>query len=212
MKNTQESPIKANKSGQLDVKTAKGGQYRAKAGKGADWDVRVVHEKSGCYTSVIKEPTFLGGKRLDGTPPSPVKGNVKPRRLVYKTGSLQQDRASQIKMVKEGIVFSSFEKLCRAIGVSSETLSEVINIASRTLARRRKEGRLHQDESERLLRIELLFNQAMEVLGGIEQARQWVMTPNLALSGKTPLQYADTEPGAREVENVLGRIEYGVFS
>jgi uncharacterized protein (DUF2384 family) len=32
------------------------------------------------------------------------------------------------------------------------------------------------------------------------------------LGGKTPLEYADTEPGAREVEDLLGRLEHGVFS
>lgn len=124
----------------------------------------------------------------------------------------QHDHAGQIKMVKEGIAISSFENLCRMMNISSETLSGVINVASRTLARRRKEGHLHQDESERLLRIEILFNRAMEVLGGIEQARQWMMISNQALAGQTPLQYADTEPGAREVEDLLGRIEYGVCS
>ena len=35
---------------------------------------------------------------------------------------------------------------------------------------------------------------------------------NRALGGATPLDFAKTEPGAREVENVLGRLEHGVFS
>ena len=48
--------------------------------------------------------------------------------------------------------------------------------------------------------------------GDQERARAWFKEPKKALGMKTPLQYADTEPGAREVENLLGRLEYGVFS
>jgi uncharacterized protein (DUF2384 family) len=33
-----------------------------------------------------------------------------------------------------------------------------------------------------------------------------------ALGGRSPLDFAQTEPGAREVENVIGRLEHGVFS
>lgn len=74
------------------------------------------------------------------------------------------------------------------------------------------EGRLQTDESERLFRIAALYDRAIEVLGDPERARAWFKEPKKALGMKTPLQYADTEPGAREVENLLGRLEYGVFS
>ena len=76
----------------------------------------------------------------------------------------------------------------------------------------RKEGKLQQDESERLLRIGLLFERAKEVLGGTDRARIWFKSPKKALGGITPLEYSDTEPGAREVEHLLGRLEQGVFS
>jgi putative toxin-antitoxin system antitoxin component (TIGR02293 family) len=45
-----------------------------------------------------------------------------------------------------------------------------------------------------------------------EITRQWFKMPAKALGGKTPLEYADTEPGTQEVEDLLVRIEYGVFS
>jgi len=45
-----------------------------------------------------------------------------------------------------------------------------------------------------------------------EAARSWMNMPIKALSYETPLNYIDTETGIREVEQVLGRIEHGVFS
>ena len=62
------------------------------------------------------------------------------------------------------------------------------------------------------MRISNLYDRALEVLGDQERAEAWLKAPQKALGMKTPLQYADTEIGAREVENLLGRLEYGVFS
>jgi putative toxin-antitoxin system antitoxin component (TIGR02293 family) len=43
-------------------------------------------------------------------------------------------------------------------------------------------------------------------------AAEWLRAPNLALGDVAPLAMADTELGAREVDDLLGRIEYGVYS
>lgn len=126
-------------------------------------------------------------------------------------GLRSANRATVIKRLKEGLPAAAFDKLQNAMDVSGADLARVVNIAPRTLARRKKSGRLQSDESERLLRIGVLFDRAKEVLGGAEQARNWLKSPIRALAGRTPLEYADTEPGAREVEELLGRIEYGVF-
>lgn len=67
-------------------------------------------------------------------------------------------------------------------------------------------------EFECTLRTKMLFEKAKEVFGDIEQVRQGFKSPKMALGGKTPLEYADTGPGAREVEDLLGRLEHGVFS
>jgi hypothetical protein len=40
----------------------------------------------------------------------------------------------------------------------------------------------------------------------------WFTSPKIPLDGKTPLECADTEIGAKEVEDLLGRLEHGVFS
>jgi len=43
-------------------------------------------------------------------------------------------------------------------------------------------------------------------------ARRWLSSPQRGLGGAVPLDYAETEIGAREVEDLLGRIEYGVYA
>ena len=65
---------------------------------------------------------------------------------------------------------------------------------------------------KRTSRLTLLMKQAIDILGSEEKALMWFKTPLPLLGGKTPFEYADTEPGAREVEDILGRIAHGVFS
>ena len=117
-----------------------------------------------------------------------------------------------IKNIKKGLPISAFEKIQKELDVSADTLASTVNIATRTLARRKKEGRFHSDESERVLRIATLFDRALQVLHNQVRVQLWFKSPQKGLGGKTPLEYADTEPGAREVEDLLGRLEHGVFS
>jgi len=126
-------------------------------------------------------------------------------------GLRSASRKSVIKRLKEGLPISAFDKLQTAVDIPSSDLARIVNIAPRTLARRKQTGRLQSDESERVLRIGVLFDLAGDVLGNHGDARNWLKSPNRALGGSTPLEYADTEPGAREVEELLGRIEHGVF-
>ena len=60
-------------------------------------------------------------------------------------------------------------------------------------------------------RLARLFERAVDILGGEEEARRWLEREQWGLGGAVPLQHAKTEPGAREVETLLGRIDYGVL-
>ena len=93
-----------------------------------------------------------------------------------------------------------------------EKLVPMLGISKATFHRRKLAGRLDQSESDRVLRYARLMGRAMEVMETQENARQWLTSPQFGLGGAIPLEYAETEVGAREVEDLLGRIEYGVYS
>jgi putative toxin-antitoxin system antitoxin component (TIGR02293 family) len=114
--------------------------------------------------------------------------------------------------IREGLPFRSLEKVMERFGLSREEISSALDLPPRTLARRKQERRLHPGESDRLFRLARIAAQASEVLGGDEKAGRWLHNPNRALGGKPPLDLLDTDLGSRQVEEVLGRIEYGVYS
>ena len=117
-----------------------------------------------------------------------------------------------IGAVKRGLPTHVFSTLADALEVSDAALAELTGISATTLTRRKRSGHLTSDESECVVRVARLLERATQVFGDIGDAAAWLKTPNLSLANLTPLNYADTEIGAREVENLLGRIAYGVYS
>jgi len=117
-----------------------------------------------------------------------------------------------VQVVKAGLEFAELEALRGQLGLPLDELAAKLGISRATLHRRKITGRLLADESDKVIRFARLVGQASEVFGGIEDARRWLSADQVGLSGAVPLDYARTEVGAREVEKLLGRIEYGVYS
>ena len=118
-----------------------------------------------------------------------------------------------MRLVEAGFAYRVFERFRKNVDLPTKELSVLVQIPDRTLARRREQGRLTAEESDRLLRASRVFGKALLLFeGDLEAARAWFSTPAPALGNRTPQDFAATEVGAREVENLLGRLEHGVFS
>lgn len=125
---------------------------------------------------------------------------------------LSRSRLELIEQIQEGLPPAAFERLGEVTGVGADELAELVAVSRRTVARRKERGEpLDPATSERLVRLALLYARVAEVVGDEPLARQWLRTPRAAFSGKTPLELARTELGAREVEDLLLRVEHGVF-
>ncbi|MEM1125351.1 MAG: antitoxin Xre-like helix-turn-helix domain-containing protein [Bacteroidota bacterium] len=117
--------------------------------------------------------------------------------------------ADPVRAVREGVLPEAFDRLQDFLDVSASTLAEVLDIAPRTLARRRQTGdRLKPEESDRLLRTARVAELALAVFEEASAAATWFTAPNARLGGETPLARTDTAPGAREVEAMLFAIEF----
>ena len=131
----------------------------------------------------------------------------------YSTGINEPNPFKLSHAVGKGLPYSALESFLKFTGLPADTITRVLRIPPRTLQRRKTQGTLSQDESERLVRVAGIFERALDLFAGdIASAKHWLQTPRPALNGQTPLQTAMTEIGAREVEDLIGRLEHGVFS
>lgn len=123
-----------------------------------------------------------------------------------KTGALSLAAA-----VRSGLAYRSLDRFAREIDLPLGELSELIQIPSRTLVRRKSEGRLHPEESDRLLRVSRIFGLAIDLFEGDRAAAlHWLSIAQHALGNETPMALIQTDVGAREVESLIGRLEHGV--
>jgi putative toxin-antitoxin system antitoxin component (TIGR02293 family) len=128
-------------------------------------------------------------------------------------GLSASNSAELIQQVERGFSFKTLHTLESRSGLPGAALAGLVGIPERTLARRKSKGKFTPEESERLLRLGTVFEQAVELFEGDRAAAlRWLTAPRKALEGKTPLAYARTELGAREVEDLIGRLEHGVVS
>lgn len=117
------------------------------------------------------------------------------------------------QLVRKGLPAHSVTALAEKLQLGNMVMSRKLGIPQRTLTRRLSQhSRLTAAESDRTVRLARVYAVAVEMIGSEEKAVEWLRTANRALGGERPLDQLDTDLGARAVEDVLGRIAYGVYS
>lgn len=115
-------------------------------------------------------------------------------------------------VVRGGLPAGSLRSLAEKTSTTLTQLQRIARIDRSTFARRaRSRTKLKADESDRLVRIARVAALAIEAMGR-QDGLAWLHEPNRALGERVPIALLDTEVGARQVEQVLGRIEHGVIS
>jgi len=132
------------------------------------------------------------------------------RKVLGKTVRNPEDLAS---IIRKGLPARSVSALAEKLHLGNSVLSRKLGIPQRTLTRRLSQASpLTPAESDRTVRMARVYASAVQMIGDREKAIEWLNTPNRALGGQRPLDQLDTDMGARMVEDVLGRIAYGVYS
>lgn len=124
-----------------------------------------------------------------------------------------QNPGHWVARIRAGLPTAEFDALREMLGLPVEAMARKVGISVATLSRRRARRQpLDPAQSDRLMRYARLFWLAADFFDGDEgAARDWLKHPARALGGECPLDFAETEMGAREVEDLIGRLEYGVY-
>lgn len=98
-------------------------------------------------------------------------------------------------------------------GIEGASICSAIGMSSRPLQRQKSSTKpLSADKGSRLWKLAEVLAAARQVFGGLAAAEEWMKTPALALNGNRPIDLMSTSAGAEAVSDLLGRLEYGVYS
>jgi putative toxin-antitoxin system antitoxin component (TIGR02293 family) len=115
--------------------------------------------------------------------------------------------------IAEGLPAASAWQVRDHLRLSEPELASLLGVSTKTLQRlaRQPQARLSTVQSDRLYRVARIFGLAEQVLEDAESARRWLKTPAFGLDQRIPLDLLRTEIGARQVENLLGCIQHGLY-
>ena len=124
----------------------------------------------------------------------------------------QMTAVEKMYLVREGINKKDLEKLKNKAKLDYDKLATLLSTTRATLINKKGTENFSAALSERIVSIADLYSYGFEVFEDQAKFNEWVFRPNKALGGKKPFELLDNQFGREEVKNVIGRIDYGVYS
>ncbi len=117
-----------------------------------------------------------------------------------------------INNIRTGLPTSAIDALMKQFNLTAEELVNPLGVSISTIKRRHQQPKLSSAVSDRLIRLAKIIALATDILGSRNKATRWLHKPNRTLTGESPLSRLDTAIGMSQVEEILYRLEHGLFS
>jgi putative toxin-antitoxin system antitoxin component (TIGR02293 family) len=118
-----------------------------------------------------------------------------------------------IEIGREGITKASIDYLTTHMGITRKTMAEdVLGMSVKTLERKTPKEKLDKQASSHAIEIAKVMQHAYDVFGDEEKVKRWMNKENRALNHLKPVMILGTLTGINMVNDILGRIQEGVYS
>ena len=115
-------------------------------------------------------------------------------------------------LVREGLSFEFLDRIASLLQAQRVLITKAICIAPSTLARRTEAGRFNAVESDRLVALVAVFEEALCLFeNDVAAATEWMSTPVRGLGSKRPLDMMRTRVETEAVIDLIGRLERAVL-
>jgi len=147
---------------------------------------------------------------------------VKDRQVPYSSGIIfigakekpenQMTPLEKMEKLRSGLNKQDLEKLKSRAGLDYDKLSKALSVTRATLINKKGVQKFSASLSERMIGLADIYSYGYDVFEDESKFNQWMFRPNQALGGKSPYDVIDNQFGREEVKNIIGRIDYGVYS
>ena len=118
----------------------------------------------------------------------------------------------KMHVIKDGISKEDLENFKKKAALDYDKLAKALSVTRATLINKKKQEKFNAVLSERILSLADIYSYGYEVFEDEERFNKWMFSPNRALGGNMPYELANNQFGREEIKNLIGRIEYGVYS
>jgi putative toxin-antitoxin system antitoxin component (TIGR02293 family) len=117
-----------------------------------------------------------------------------------------------VSLIRAGLTKKALDRMLYAYDITSIDMARILHVSDRTMRRYETESVLDPEQSERLIELARLFAHGISAFGSNERFRRWLHSEVFSLGGQKPLDLLDTSIGIGLVDDILGRIEYGIVA
>ena len=118
----------------------------------------------------------------------------------------------KMNAVRLGISKKDLEDLKAKTRLDYDKLASALSVTRATLINKKKQEKFNAALSERIISLADIYSYGYEVFEDEDRFNKWMFRPNQALGGKLPYEFIDNQFGREEIKNIIGRIDYGVYS
>lgn len=116
-----------------------------------------------------------------------------------------------VSQSRSGVLRGLADEVATLVGLTDNEIAYILGMTPRNLHRLKPDQRLGIVASERLLLLKNILLHALDTLNGKPNiVLSWLRTPIRELDDQSPIQLMDTVTGFGLVDDVLGRLDYGL--
>ncbi|MCU0403800.1 MAG: DUF2384 domain-containing protein [Chitinophagaceae bacterium] len=117
-----------------------------------------------------------------------------------------------VSLIRKGLRKKALDAMMAHLDITATDMARILHTSDRTMRRYTDNTVLNPEQSERLLELARLFAHGLNVFGSRSRLRRWMNGPVQSLGGQKPIDLLDTSVGVNLVDDILGRIEYGIVA
>lgn len=114
--------------------------------------------------------------------------------------------------VTTGIPRLSVDILAAVMDVPMTKMADLLNLSYKTLTRKNKKDLLDPVVSSHTYEMSNVIAKGLEVFEDVDKLRSWLQKENRTLQGRKPFDLLNTPTGIKLVNQILGRLEEGIYS
>ena len=130
-------------------------------------------------------------------------------------GQKPESRMTPIEKMEisdQGITKKELERFKEKSALNYDQLAKVLSVTKATLINKKGNSKFRPGLSEKILGLADIYSFGFAVFEDKNRFNEWIFRPNKALGGKAPFDILHNSFGREEVRNLIGRIDFGVYS
>lgn len=124
----------------------------------------------------------------------------------------QMTPLEKMDIARAGITKKDLEVFKEKTALDYDKLAAALAVTRATLINKKGDEKFNTSLSERIIDLANIYSYGYEVFEDESRFNQWMFRSNRALGGQAPYDLIDNQFGREEVRDIIGRLDYGVYS